>query len=51
MVQGKKKKMGHDKKMFNEEKTIKAGEKVKIQILRKHQQLTGTLQLTEMVAS
>jgi len=29
----------------------KAGEKVKIQILRKHQQLTGTLQLTEMVAS
>jgi S1-C subfamily serine protease len=29
----------------------KAGEKVKIQILRKHQQLTGTLQLTEIVAS
>jgi len=29
----------------------KAGEKVKIQILRKHQQLTGTLQLTEMSAS
>jgi S1-C subfamily serine protease len=29
----------------------KAGKKVKIQILRKHQQLTGTLQLTEMVAS
>jgi len=29
----------------------KAREKVKIQILRKHQQLTGTLQLTEMSAS
>jgi len=29
----------------------KAGEKVKIQILRKHQQLIGTLQLTEMSAA
>jgi serine protease Do len=29
----------------------KAREKVKIQILRKHQQLTGTVQLTEMSAS
>lgn len=37
--------------MFNEEKTIKAGEKVKIQILRKHQQLTGIVQLTEMSAN
>ena len=37
--------------MFDEEKTSKAGEKVKIQILRKHQQLTGTLRLTEMSVS
>jgi serine protease Do len=29
----------------------KAGEKVKIQIVRKHQQLTGTIRLTEMSAS
>jgi serine protease Do len=29
----------------------KAGEKIKIQILRKHQQLTGTLQLSEMSTS
>ena len=29
----------------------KTGEKVKIQILRKHQQLTGTVLLTEMSAS
>ncbi len=43
--------MGHDKKNFNAEKTTKAGEKVKLQILRKHQQLTGTLESTEMSAS
>jgi hypothetical protein len=29
----------------------KAGEKVKIQILRKHQRLTGIVLLTEMTAS
>jgi hypothetical protein len=40
--------MGDDKKLFNEEKNIKAKEKVKIQILRKHQQLIGTFQYTEM---
>ncbi len=39
------------KKCLMKKKPIKAGEKVKIQILRKHQQLTGTLQPTEMSAS
>ena len=51
IVDYKVKKIGDDKKIFNEENNIKAGEKVKMQILRKHQQLTGTLQLTELSTS